>query len=445
MKTAFILTLALFAFSQRTYAADWIQVRGPNSDGSAPGEIKPWPSDNVRYLWRRQIRNGFSSFVIRDKTLATLALRERDGVRVEACLALDADTGRQKWVTLLTVAKYTNEHMPANKDGSAAWGADGNQGGDGPRSTPSIDGDRVYVMTSALTLYALDLATGEILWSHDLMREHAGQHIYYENSASPLIVKDLVIVAGGGAGQSILAFNKSTGQVAWKTLDEQLTHSTPTFTKIHNTPQAIFYTRSGLVSLQPATGDILWRYPFPYRVSAAISPVVAGDLVYCSSGYGIGSGVAKIENQNGAFFTEEIWRLRKNEPVANYWSTPIHKDGYLYGMFGFKKFATAPFKCVDIQTGEVKWEQPGFGHGNVIAVGQNLVALTGYGDLVLIEPTPHAYRELARAKVLTGKCWGMPIFSNNRIYLRSTTEAACLDFAPESSAIPFNAAAIKSP
>jgi outer membrane protein assembly factor BamB len=428
--------LAVLLSSVTVFASGWTQFRGPNFDGSTSGRIEPWGAEGPRVIWKRPIRSGFSSFVAQDQTLVTSVLREQDGVRVEACLALDASTGRERWVTLLKPAKYTNEGMPDSKDGGAGYGAPNNQGGDGPRSTPTINENRVFVMASSLTLFCLDLRSGEILWHRDLIRTHHGRAILYENAASPLVIGSLVLVGGGGPGESILGINKVSGEIVWKGLSEDLTHSTPTFAQIRGVPQAIFYTRSGLVSLRPESGEVLWRYYFPYRVCAAISPVVADDLVYCSAGYGIGAGVCKVNANGKVFSTAEIWRQQHNEPVANYWSTPLHKNGFLYGIFGFKKFNTAPMKCVDVKSGEVKWTQPGFGHGNVIAVGDRLVALAGFGDLVLIDPSPDSYRELARAKLLSGKCWSTPIFDDGRLYIRSTREAACIDFRLNSEGDP---------
>jgi hypothetical protein len=155
--------------------------------------------------------------------------------------------------------------------------------------------------------------------------------------------------------------------------------------------------------------------------------VVAGNLVYCSAGYGIGAGLCEVRKGAEGFSVSEIWRKRKNEPVANYWSTPLARDGHLYGIFGFKKFQTAPMKCVELSTGEVKWSQPGFGHGNVIAAGGKLLALTGYGELVVVEPSTNSYREHHRAKILGGKCWSRPILRGSRLFARSTTEGICLD------------------
>jgi hypothetical protein len=135
----------------------------------------------------------------------------------------------------------------------------------------------------------------------------------------------------------------------------------------------------------------------------------------------------RLTKGGNSWTATEIYRLRGDKPVANHWSTPVVKDGHLYGMFQFKEYGAGPVKCVELANGAVKWEQPGFGPGQVILAGDKLVTLSDAGALVLIDPQPGAYKEVARADVLEGKCWSTPILANGRIYARSTTEAVCLD------------------
>jgi hypothetical protein len=113
--------------------------------------------------------------------------------------------------------------------------------------------------------------------------------------------------------------------------------------------------------------------------------------------------------------------------MASLWSTPVLKDGYLYGMISYKKFAVGPLKCVDLKTGTVKWEQPGFGAGNVVLAGDYLIALSDSGEVVLVKASPESYQEVARTKAIGGKCWSTPALSNGHLYVRSTKEGACLE------------------
>jgi outer membrane protein assembly factor BamB len=183
-----------------------------------------------------------------------------------------------------------------------------------------------------------------------------------------------------------------------------------------------------LVSVAPKTGAVLWRYPFPYSVSAAISPVVSGDIVYCSEAYGIGSSACRISKSASGFAATRLWFQPANV-IASHWSTPVCSKGYLYGLFGQAKFGQAPLKCVELATGRVMWSQPGFGPGGCTLVDGHVLVLSDAGDLVLVNATPTAYTESARSHVLAGKCWNYASISNGRIYARSTREGVSLDAA----------------
>jgi outer membrane protein assembly factor BamB len=265
------------------------------------------------------------------------------------------------------------------------------------------------------------------------MKAFAGRNITWKNAASPVVDGNLVFVAGGGAGQSLLAFNKDTGAVAWKSQDETMTHSTPVVATIHGVKQVVFFVKSGLVSLTVADGKLLWKAPYRFNVSTAITPVVAGDVVYCSAGYGVGGGAFKVSKAGAEFKAEQLWQIPGDKEVANHWSTPVYKDGHMYGMFQFKEYGSGAMKCVELATGKVKWSKPGFGPGNVILLGDQVLALSDAGELVVVEASSGAYKEVSRAKVIGGKCWSTPVVSNGRVYVRSTTEAACLEVAAKSA------------
>lgn len=401
------------------HAVNWPQYRGPTTDGRTTEQIgHVWSGAGPKRMWKVPSEGGFSSFAVAGGRAFTLALKDADGAKQESLTALDANTGKELWFAPLNFAKY---------DGGGDSGASENKGGDGPRSTPTTDGKSVFTMSSQLVLRCFDAATGKIVWTRDLLKENAGRNIQWQNAASPLLAGGLIYVAGGGPGQSLLAINPKDGAVAWKAFDEKMTHATPIAANILGQPQIIFFVQSGLLAVEPKTGKELWRYPFQYNTSTAASPVVAGNIVYCSAGYGVGAGAAKITKEGGQLVATEIYRLRGNKPVANHWSTPVAKDGHLYGMFQFKEYGSGPIKCIDIATGDVKWEKEGFGPGQVILAGDRLLALSDAGELILIDPRPDGYKELARADVLDGKCWTTPVLADGRIYARSTKEAVCLD------------------
>ncbi len=420
----FQLACGLLISVAATQAAEWPQYRGPNFDSSSPEKLtaKRWPANGPRLLWKAPLSDGFSSFTVSAGKAFTLVQREVEGAKREVCVALDANTGKEHWSVPFGSVK--------TGDGGQS-GAPDNAGGDGPRSTPVVSDGRVYVMSAKLLLSCLEAVSGNLVWQKDLLKEHAGRNISWDNAASPVIDGNLVFVAGGGPGQSLLGINKKDGAVVWKVEDEKMTHSTPVVANILGARQVIFFTQSGLVSVAPKSGALLWRHPFPYKVSTAMSPIVSGDMVYCSAGYGVGAGACKITKTGTSFTATELWR--KPNELPNHWSTPVVKDGYLYGMFQFKEYGKGPLKCVELATGKEIWSQPGFGPGGMILVDGHVVVLGDAGQLVLVEANPKAYTEVARAKVLEGKCWSTPVISNGRIYARSTKEGVCVDVAGKSA------------
>ncbi|MEI8371380.1 MAG: PQQ-binding-like beta-propeller repeat protein [Planctomycetota bacterium] len=416
MRTVRVVAMVFGGFfflqSALSHAADWPMYRGPNQDGISSEKVAiPWGGDSPKVVWQKPMNTGFSSFAVSDGNVFTQVVREIKGKSREVCLALDAATGKELWFT----------------DIARGEGYSGGGDGDGPRSTPTVNDGKVYLLTPDLVAHCLNASLGQPIWKRDLMKEHHGRNIGWNSAASVAVDGDLVFVAGGGPGESLLGLNKNTGAVVWKICDEKITHSTPVVTTIHGQRQVIFFMQSGLVSVDTKTGNLLWKFPFSYSVSTAISPVVSGDIVYLSAGYGVGSSACQIKKQGEGFTATKLWFSPGNEPVVNHWSTPVCKDGYLYGMFGFKKFKKGPMKCVELATGKVKWSQPNFGQGNLILVGNRLVALAEDGNLVIIEATPAAYQEIARTKAFEDKCWTTPAFADGKIYVRSISQGTCYD------------------
>jgi outer membrane protein assembly factor BamB len=418
LKSFALAALAAGLLPSRAQAVDWSQFRGPNHDGTSPEKISTtWPQTGLRQIWKTPLQDGFSALTVGGGKAFTLVTRQVDGADQEVCVALDANNGKELWAMPLGIAKY---------DGGGDMGTEDNNGGDGPRSTPSYDDGKVYTYSSRMVLQCFDAGTGKQVWGCDLMKEHGGKNIHWESAASPLIDGDLVFVACGGLGQSLLAFDKRDGHVVWQGQDDKLTHSTPVAATILGQRQIIFFTQSGLVSVAPKTGAVLWRYPFRFSGSTAISPVVSGDMVYCSAAYKIGSSACRISQSTNGLEATRVW-FQPFNVLSSHWSTPVCADGYLYGLFGQAEFGKAPLKCVEMSTGRVVWSQDGFGPGGCTLVNGHVLVLSDSGDLVLVKATPTAYTEVARSHVLAGKCWNYASISNGRIYARSTKEGVSLD------------------
>ena len=407
-----LLLLTFISIPTLVSAADWPQYRGPNHDGSSPEKImKTWPKEGPGAIWKASLGPSFGSFAVSRGRAFCFIQRKVEGQDREVAVGFDANTGKEIWATTLGGPTYDQ------------------QGGDGPRSTPSVDGNRVYFLGAHLGLTCLDATKGEWLWQHELTKEYNGRVIEWYSAASPILDGDLIFVNAGGRGQALLAFNKFDGKLVWKGQEDKPTHASPVPATIHDVRQVIFFTQSGLLSVAAATGAVLWRYPFPFRTSTAASPVVWQDMVYCSVGYGVGGGACRISKTAKGFEAREIWR---DKNVVSHWSTPVCRDGYLYGLFGFKEFGKAPLKCIEMATGKEKWAQPGFGSGGATILVDNHVLVQGdRGPLVLVEAKSESYREVARAQVLGGKCWTMPVVSDGRIYARNTKEGVCLDVSPQ--------------
>jgi outer membrane protein assembly factor BamB len=410
-----LFTSLAFVATLKSSLADWGQYRGPNGDGSTAEKISAkWSASGPKQVWKGEAEAGFSSISVSGGVAASLVTRDVEGVQTEVCVAWDAKTGKELWASPLKNVKY---------QGGGDAGTKENKGGDGPRSTPSIVNGKVIAYGGNLDLLCFDAKSGKTLWSHSIGEDFGGKNISWQNATSPLVHGNLVVVIGGGAGQAMLAFDLASGKNVWKTGDDTMTHATPIAATIHGEAQIIFFGKSGLTSLAPADGKQLWHQDYKFNVSTAASPVVWQDIVYCSAGYGVGAGAYKITKNGSSYSSEEIWRTEGKN--MNHWSTPVVKDGFLYGMFSFKEYGNGPVACVDIRTGEEKWREAGFGPGNVVLAGQDLLALSDKGELVVIEANSSGYKERSRGDVLDGKCWSTPTLADGHVYARSTKEAGC--------------------
>jgi len=401
---AVVLTVVLFAVLR--VSADWPGYRGQDAAGISETQTPPrtLATNSVKEAWRVNTGDSFSEFAVAGGKVLVFAMRGQG----EAVVCLDAGKGNELWAAPIEEKTST----------------DGN--GKGPRATPAIGDGKVYIYSSFMKLVCLDLATGQEVWKRDIKAEYAGRGIGWGPAASAVLVDKWVVVVGGGPGKGILAFDAKTGKEAWGATDDEHTHATPTVATIGGQKQVICFMTSGLVSVEPAAGAVLWRFPVKYNTSTAASPVVGGtngDIVYCSAGYGVGAAACRVSKADGKWAAKELWR----NGIQNHWATGVHKDGYLYCLDGFKN-DKCPLICLDIETGATKWSQPGFGsQGGLIRAGDTLVVQTPSGALVLAEASPAAYKELGRLPVFQNKqCWIAPSFSDGKIFTRSTTEGACL-------------------
>ena len=160
-----------------------------------------------------------------------------------------------------------------------------------------------------------------------------------------------------------------------------------------------------------------------------MTPVVSGDIVYCSAAYGVGSGACRITKTDDGFKATQLW-FQPASVLQSHWSTPVAQDGYMYGISGEKQYGKAPLVCVELATGKLMWSQAGFGPGGCTLVDGCVLVLSDAGDLVLVKASPHSFEEVGRSHVLAGKCWNSAAVSSGRVYARSTKEGVSLDVSP---------------
>jgi outer membrane protein assembly factor BamB len=373
------------------------------------------------------VTNSLCGFTVSGGRAFTQVSRFIDAANTntDVCVALSITNGAELWVSPLEDSFYP--------DGGVGYD-------DGPRTTPTYDNGSVYVLTSHLKLYRLNATNGVTEWVKDLKALYGANEIKYQNAASPLIEDGLIYLNANCATNTLMALSTSNGAVVWRSQNETQLHSTPVLTTIFGVRQVIFSTLSGVVSLNPQTGSLLWKFSYPFTVrtinSMAMSPVVYQDLVFVGGAhaYAYGSVARRINYTNSTWSTTLLWWT--NNPAAH-WMTPVAYNGFLYGLFGIQSYdsPTAQLKCIDMRTGSVKWSVDGFGRGGTLLVDDHLLIIGETGQLILAKPNTNAYTEVGRFLAIpdydqdTNKCWNPPAVCDGRVYVRSTSFGACFDLS----------------
>lgn len=409
-------------------------------DGSSPDAMATtWATNTPGFLvWTNgSLTNGLSSFsVSQGRAFTMISKDDGTGNLREYCVAVDAATGTNLWATPIDTAPWNPTVNYNGGDGIAPWNT-----GDGPRTTPSVNGGRVFALSGLMHLVGLNVTNGAVIWSNNLVSVYGASTITWENAASPCLDNDLMYVNLNSSpnNQNLAAFRTADGSLAWSSQNENVTHATPVVATIAGVRQVIFPTQTGLVSLDRTTGALLWKavYPFaPISTSMAASPVVYSNLVYCTAAYGRGAFVLQVAMINNTWSATQLWYKDSSAglPYRSIWMSPVCYQGYIYTLAGENStFLWAPLNCIELATGNLMWSTNNFGMGGLILVNTNLLVLTETGQLVVMQPTPSAYVELTRYQAFgfsssaPGKCWNNPAFSNGRIYARGTQGGISLD------------------
>jgi outer membrane protein assembly factor BamB len=410
-----ILFSVALLFAARLTAGDWPQWHGPTRDCRVPeGESGPasLPLD-FKAVWKIPVGGGFSSPVVAG---GKLIYQDENG-KQEVAHLIDAKTGKEIWNAPLA-DRYEDE-----------WGA-------GPRSTPSIEGDRVYALTCNGEFRCLSLADGRVIWGTSFEKDfgvkflgskaNSGTATRRGNNGSCLVDGAGVIVpVGSTAGATLVCFDKLNGKVIWKSGTDEAAYSAPIVATIAGVKQIVYLSADSLAGYAPATGKILWSVPLKTDANRhACSPVIVGDTITVNS-HTFGTICFRIVKGGDAFKAEQVWA---NPDLKTNLATAVAVDDQFYNQGGNRDYVS-----FDAKTGHINWAQPGFGQGkkdysSTIVAGKNLLVLTEDGTLLLLKADPGKYSELGRAQVC-GNTWSFPAYSEGKLYVRDGRQLACYNLA----------------
>ncbi len=379
-------------------SADWPCWRGLDHNGiSTETQWRDtWPATGPRIVWRANVDTGFSAVALAAGKLYTLGnTDDRDTV-----YCLDALTGKQIW-------KHSYD---AARDPKAFEG--------GPTATPAVDGDRVFTLSRLGDLFCFDAATGKIIWSKNIATDADQRVPGWGLAGSPIVHENLLLLNVGDAG---LALDKLTGKVVWTSERKDAGYSSPVPFRRGGEWFAAFSSEDGYVAVNVRTGKEWWRinWPTQYGVNAA-DPIVAGDQVLISSGYNKGTALFPMT----AGEPKPVW---KNKVLRTQINSAVLIDGFVYGIDG-DSGGRAKLTCVDWKTGSVRWTEPSVGFGSLMAANGRLIVLSDEGELMIAPASPEKFAPSAKAKILDGKCWTVPVLANGRLYCRSAAgDLVCVD------------------
>jgi outer membrane protein assembly factor BamB len=378
---------------------DWPQFLGPHRTGvlDQPHLARDWKAQPPERLWLQPVGLGWSGFAVASGRAIT---QEQRGTN-ETVVCYDLLTGAPIW-------SYA---YPAHYQSPLA--------GEGPRATPTIAGNRVYALGSTGILNCLDLETGKLVWSKDIVQDNRANLNNWGASCSPLFADGLVIVSvGGHDNRSLVAYRATTGEFVWGSGSDGAGYSSACLVTLGRVPQIVIFNSAGVSAHDPTTGTNLWKYPWPTGHPHVSMPIVLpGDRLLVSSGYGIGSELLNIRaDAGGKLAATRVWKsTRLKAKFANL----VYHDGYIYGL------DDGVMTCLDAASGDQKWRGDRYGHGQEILAGDQLLVTAESGEVILLDPSPKAPRELTRFSALNGKTWNPPALAGQYLVVRNDKEAAC--------------------
>ena len=423
----------------RKTGVDWPDFLGPQRNGRSPETGLPADlgAKPLRVVWQCELGESYSSPTV---SRGRLFHFERVGDK-HRLTCRRSETGEELWKYEID-ADYTDMLGYNN----------------GPRATPVVDGDRVYVVSPEGQMHCMHVTDGQRVWSVDTIEKFHIVKNFFGVASTPVVWGDLLIAnvggsppgsprnvyeAGGrveGAGTGVVAFDKRTGEVRWQATDELASYASPILAEIDGRKWCFVFARGGLVGIDPTTGAV--DFQFPWRAASlesvnASSPVVVGDEAFISESYGPGSALLKVKP--GGY--DVVWQdsVKKREKAMElHWNTAVYHDGHLYASSG-QHAGAAELRCVEWATGKVKWAEGGLGRSSLLYVDGRLVCLSEEGTLRLLACTPAKYEVLADLTpkdsdgepLLEYPAWAAPVLSHGLLYVRGADRLVCLDLIAE--------------
>jgi outer membrane protein assembly factor BamB len=372
------------------------QFLGPTRNGivAGPALAVDWSSHAPELLWRIPVGEGYAGFAI--DAARAICLEQRDAN--EAIVCYDVLTGATLWIDEAT-ARYDNPI-----------------GGIGPRTTPTISGQRVFALGATGRLRCLDLATGKPLWQRDILSGHKAPD--WGVAGSPLVLDELVVVHPGGAGHSLAAYRADTGEPVWAGGDARAGYSSPQLVTLLGEPQFLIFNDGGVAGHAKVDGHLLWSYPWTHAAQHISDPrVVASNRFVVSGGYGSGTDLVELSHdEQGIWKAARVWHSQR---LKSKFGSLVAHDGFLYGLDDGR------LTCLDLETGEPRWKGERVGHGQLLLARDLLLVTAEDGNVLLFEARPDSAHELGRFAALSGKMWNPPALAPPLLIVRTEHEAAC--------------------
>ena len=399
--TAAIAGAALLGLCVLPAAADWPRYLGPTQNGVAAegawaGRI---PDGTPRTIWKASVGKGTAGIVAANGRVYSMGNEaEKDTI-----YCFDAKTGQVIWKHAFSLA------------------LDPNMFEGGPRSTPTLDENRIYTVSHYGDLWCLDAATGKKIWNLHY-KEWGGRRPEWGFAGSPTVAGNLLLCDVGGVGASTVALDKKTGKVVWKSGDHKPGYASPVVTELEGKPTVLVFKAEHLVGYDLASGKELWSigWKTSYDVNAAAPLPMGDDRILISSGYSTGCALIQVRGGKAT----ELWRNKNLRAQIN---TPVPMGNHVYGIDG--NTGGGNLVCLDVNTGERNWIEKSVKGGSLIRASDKLFVLTEKGELVIADASPAGFKEHLRTQVLKARCWVQPTLSDGRLFLRDNEgNVVCLDF-----------------